>query len=69
MNCGTCRHWEATDPQHILDGFGACGRMKAAIYSPDRDIDSELAVVVDGAGANSALKCKAEFGCVLHEAT
>lgn len=68
MNCGTCIHWIETDLQHILDGFGACGRMKAAIYSPDRAVENEPAVVVDGAGAFSALKCKAEFGCILYEA-
>ena len=68
MNCGTCIHWIPEDPQHVIEGFGACGRMYAAIYSPDREIANEKAIVVDGAGANSALKCKADFGCVLHEA-
>ena len=68
MNCGTCMHWLPEDPQHIIDGFGACGRMRSAMFSPDREIGAEVAVVVDGAGARSALKCKAEFGCVLYEA-
>lgn len=65
--CATCRHWIADDTQHIIEGFGACGRMARAIYAPDYDIAAEVAVVVDGAGAVSALKCKAEFGCLLHE--
>ena len=67
MNCATCRHWIEMDGEHPLAGFGACGRMRRGMYEPDMEIGGELAVVVEGAGLLTMLKCKAAFGCVLHE--
>jgi hypothetical protein len=67
MNCASCRYWIELDGQHPLDGFGACGRMRAGMYDPDAEIVGELAVVIEGSGLFAALKCKGDFGCVLHE--
>ena len=65
MNCATCLHWIADDPQHPLRGLGACGRLRFGMYDPDVELEGELAVVLEG----SMFKCKADFGCVLHEAS
>jgi hypothetical protein len=65
--CATCRYWIESDTQHPLRGFGACGRMRVGMYDPDAEIVDELAVVIEGTNQFSALKCKADFGCALHE--
>lgn len=56
-----------TDSQHFMSGFGSCDRFVKAMYEPDYSIANEIAVVVDGSGQFSPFKCKAQFGCVLHE--
>lgn len=67
MNCNTCRHWRAADDQHPIEGFGGCERITACMYSPAPDLTEEKAAVVDSNKGHLPLKCKADFGCVLHE--
>lgn len=68
MNCATCAHWVPEDPQHHISGFGGCRKLYPAMYDPDAEVAELLAVVIDASGTQTGLKCKAEFGCVLHEA-
>lgn len=74
MNCGTCRFWgkNVPDPHgEISDQTGdwrQCGRVvHEDSYFQGKDFQKELALVVDGSNFFAALKCRSDFGCVLHE--
>lgn len=68
--CGTCKHWQAGDEPEYPD-WGTCGRIEMyEPYSYQRGKSQraeEIALAVDGSGFIAIVRCKAEFGCVLHE--
>jgi hypothetical protein len=81
--CGTCKHWENGPEDYreclavIHDRQGMTTDDNDAFESYDwldeeeraeiRAIRKYAAVVVDGSGYFAALKCRADFGCTLHQ--
>lgn len=77
--CGNCRYYKP-DKDSTNGGFGACGRIKTwsqydrmdRVRMMDEDTGEERyadekAATADGSGYYSALLCRTDFGCVLHE--
>ena len=72
-NCGTCKYWSATDdqpkqPQPSVRDFAKCLRIVDGVAANDSGVlNGEPAYTIGGPGRLSALKTKADFGCVLWE--
>jgi hypothetical protein len=76
--CGRAAHDEDTDcisEEELLDLYGEWPigsdgpvHSESTRQKMARPIRQELAVVQDGSGYHAALKCRADFGCVLFEA-
>lgn len=68
-NCGNCRHWE----EYGSSKYGACGRLKhhaerhGELDNGRTDGPDDAAVLIDGSDYFAALRCRSDFGCVLHE--
>jgi hypothetical protein len=77
--CGTCKHWEKGDYFDDEKYWGECHRIRqyrggdnpVAFYDPDTgrqmfDPD-EVVSAQDGSAYFAAIRCKAQFGCILYE--
>lgn len=69
MNCGTCKHFKEDPPakSRVTEGFGHCGRIRQYDSYDEAETSKEPAITEDGSDYYSALLCREDFGCVLHE--
>lgn len=80
--CGTCKFWGSYikwKGRPVPDQTGEwrqCGRIffdddgEISEYADDKEgslVRKELVVVQDGSGWFGCLKCREDFGCILHE--
>jgi hypothetical protein len=80
--CGTCPFWTGREAlSEAGEAFRQCQRLvhdqNRDVDGYDREeepaiarqttLRRELAVLQDGSGYYAAIKCRADFGCVLHE--
>lgn len=72
--CGTCRFWGSGDRAET-ERFRECTAIihdRGYPVSPNTDCDpnfadAHCATAVDGSGYYAAVRCRADFGCVLHQ--
>ena len=68
--CGTCRFWgDRGDRHEMRQRFRRCLAVEhiGDEYDEREKAVTDRAHVIDGSGYYAALKCAADFGCVLHE--
>lgn len=70
--CGTCRWWGLSSNRALVDGaYRACERVRMREQFPQDGplaVSEDPAFVEDGSGYYAAIRCRADFGCVLWEA-